>query len=168
MGHRLLGLLLFVPALAGLAGTGCVGGTGAAKRRARAPEILIVDWEITPRTEKDLAGIIVRARVPGQLLFVPAPKNPGSSGWDYTAFRLVCADGSTVTAEGVRLGYQGESSPFYKVESYTEAPEAHGLKDQDAILFLVDRKKLDAGGLKFQVRDHPPVPLTEADQRRKK
>jgi len=45
--------------------------------------------------------------------------------------------------------------------------QGNALKPQDSAKFLVEKKKVEAGGLKFQVRDHPPVPLTEEKRRQK-
>jgi hypothetical protein len=159
--------MFFLSALVCLAEAGCSKEKAASRPGGKTDEIVLVWWETTERKEKNLSAVIVSARIPGEKLYLPSPKNPGSYGWNYQAFKLICPDGSAITADGVRMGYHGDAAPFYKIETYTEDPRSSPLKEKDSVMFLVEKKQVDAGGLKFQVRDLPAIPLTE-DKRRGK
>src|SRR5205807_4886335 len=97
----------------------------------------------------------------------PSPKNPGSYEWSYQDLKLICSDGSSITADGVHLAYHGDGAPFYKVESRAREPQRYALTQYDSTMFLVEKKKLAVGGMKLQVMDLPPIPLTE-DKRGKR
>jgi hypothetical protein len=161
---------LFLSALVCLTAAGCNKEKPAAKPAAAKQEIVIAWWDVKESKDskkKDLAEVIVSATVPAEKLCKPSARNPGSYEWKYNDLKLVCADGTTLTAEGVNFGYLNMPDKYNQTESYPGSLEGNALKPQDSAKFLVERKKLEAGGLKFQVRDEPPVLLTDEKRRQK-
>ena len=167
MCHRQIVRALFLSALVCLTAPGCNKEKPAAKPAAAEDEIVIAWWDTKDSKKKDFVEVIVSATVPAEKLLVPSPKNPGSYEWRYNALKLVCADGTTLTADGVNFGYWNRPEMYNQTQSFMEKPQGNALKPQDSAKFLVEKKKVEAGGLKFQVRDHPPVPLTEEKRHQK-
>jgi hypothetical protein len=165
MCHRRIARVLFPSALVCLTAVGCNKEKPASKSAFANDEIVVVWWDTKESKKKDLAEVIVSARVPAEKLFAPSAREPGKYVWKYSDLKLVCSDGTTLNAEGVNFGYLNMPDRYDKTETGTEKPQGNALTERDSVKFRVEKKKLEAGDLKFQVRDHPPVPLTE-DKRR--
>jgi hypothetical protein len=158
--------VLFFSVLVCLTAVGCNKEKSGVKPPAANNEIVIAWWDTKESKKKDLAEVIVSATVPAEKLFAPSAREPGKYEWKYSDLKLACSDGTTLTAEGVNFGYWKAPEMYNKTESGTEKPQGNALKPEDSVKFLVEKKKLDAGSLKLQVRDLPPIPLPE-DKRRK-
>lgn len=170
MCHHQIVRVLVLSALSCLTAAGCNKEKPVAKPAAANDAIVIAWWDVKDSKDpkkKDFAEVLVSATVSAEKLFGPSPKNPGSSEWRYSDLKLVCADGTTLTAEGVSFGYLKTPDTFYPTQTVVEKPQGNALKPEDSAKFLVEKKKVEAGGLKFQVRDHPPVPLPEEKRRQK-
>ena len=167
MCHCQVARVLFLSSLVCFTAAGCNKEKPAVKPAAANAEIVIAWWDTKESKKKDRAEVIVSATVPAEKLFAPSPKNPGSSEWRYSDLKLVCSDGTTLNAEGVNFGYWKAPEMYKQTQTVTEKPQGNALKPGDSAKFLVAKERLDAGGLKFQVRDHPPVPLTEEKRRQK-
>ncbi len=170
MCHHQIVRVLILSALVCLAAAGCNKEKPVGKPATANDAIVIAWWDVRDSKEpkkKDFAEVLVSATVPAEKLYGPSPANPGSSEWKYSDLKLVCADGTTLTAEGVSLGYLKAPDKFNQTQTVTEKPQGNALKPEDSAKFLVEKKKVEAGGLKFQVRDQPPVPLSEEKRRQK-
>jgi hypothetical protein len=170
MCHRQIASVLFLSALVCFTAAGCNKEKPVAKPAPANDAIVIAWWDVKDSKEpkkKDFAEVLVSATVPAEKLCAPSAKNPGSYEWKYNDLKLVCADGTTLTAEGVNFGYWNMPDKYNQTESYPPNLEGNALKPQDSAKFLVEKKKVEAGSLKFQVRDQPPVPLPEEKRRQK-
>jgi hypothetical protein len=166
MRHRLPSFALFLASLIVPAAAGCGKEKTVNKPGAAPAEVVIAWWETRDGKKKDLSEVVVSATVPAEKLFAPSAKEPGKYEWKYSDLKLVCSDGTTLNAEGVNFGYWKAPEMYNKTESGTEKPQGNALKPEDSAKFLVEKKKLDAGGLKFQVRDLPPILLPEEKRRK--
>jgi hypothetical protein len=138
MCYRCNATVLLLSALTCLSVAGCSNEKDRNKDRstsrpAAAPDEIVVDWwETKDSKEKNRSAVIVGARIPSGMLFVPSPKNPGSLEWRYKDLKLICADGSSITAEGVHLGFHGEGAQFYKIEKFATEPGRYALTQNDS------------------------------------
>lgn len=103
--------------------------------------------------------VYVRVKIPYDILY---KIKDGKYQYDISVFKLIARDGSTALAElqGVKGGPPLKMDrPI--VEYYLSSKQPPNSKVQDLLIyFIVGTDQLNAGGLKFQCRDSPPIELT--------